>query len=464
VDNIFYKKLLETSPIGYAYQRIICDDDGTPYDYEFLEVNEAYELLTGLCAKDIINKRATEVLQHITEQDIEMISFYADVAVNGGKKEIENFSEHTNTWHKIDVNSIEKNYFVTFITDTGREFSPEEEHFTPINYQENLNQLQTQLERLNDQKFLPLTLILVDVNGLKLSIDAFGQKTGELILNRVEKTLKKECGEDDFVLQICSDEFILILTKTDASKADKIIKRINFGITMEKVDNFSMSVSIGFAVRKNESEEMNDVFNRAEEEMYRQSVFEGTKMKRKVIDSIMDTLFERSKREMIQSRKVSKYCVDMALRMGFSEVETKQIRLAGLMHNIGNISNVSNLQNKKKRRGIEGMNERMKHPEIGRKILGSVSELADISTIVLEHHERWDGKGYPRKLKGEQISLSARIVAVADLYAMITTDRPFMKTLTVTEALNELKKSSGTLFDPVVANNFIEMIREETYL
>ena len=463
MDNIFYKKLLETSPIGYAYQRIICDDDGTPYDYEFLEVNDAYEQLTGLSAKEIINKRATEVLKSITEQEIEMISFYADVAINGGKKEIENFSEHTNTWHKIDVNSIEKNYFVTFITDTCREFSPDEVKSTPINYEEHLNDLQTQLERLDDKKYLPLTLILVDINGLKLSIDAFGQKTGELIIERVEKTLKKECGEDDIVSQIGSDEFILLLTKSDTAQAEKTIKRINFGITMEKVNNFSMSVSIGFAIKQNESDDMNDVFNRAEEEMYRQSVFEGTKMKRKVIDSIMDTLFERSKREMVHSRKVSKYCVDMALRLGFSDVETKQIRLAGLMHNIGKIGNLSKSQGKKMM-GIEDMTDKMQHPELGRKILGSVSELADISTIVLEHHERWDGKGYPRGLKGEQISISARIVAVADMYAMITTDRPFMKTLEVSEALAEIKKSVGTLFDPIVANNFIEMIREETYL
>jgi|GEM_PF-1984277 len=464
MENIFYRQMMEESPIGYAYQKIICDAEGTPYDYEYIEVNASYELLTGMKASDIIGKKATEVLPFITEQEIRLIECFADVALNGGRKAFDHFSEHTNHWHKIDVYSMEKFFFVTFVTDTGRQYTTGEETNATINYQDHLTKLQEELERLDDEKYVPLTLMMVDVNGLKLSIDAFGPAAGEAILTRVETILKRECRAEDVVSRIESDEFILLLTKADAVHAEKIVSRINLAIAKEKINNLVLSVSIGFAVKQSQKDDLNDVFNRAEDEMYRHSIYEGAKMKRRAIDVILDTLFERSRREMMHSRNVSSYSVGIATRLGFSEQEIKQIRLTGLMHDIGKIGIDASILNKDHDLENDDWKKIKQHPEIGYKILNSVSELSEISSIVLEHHEKWDGSGYPKRLKGDQISVQARIISVADAYAAMTSDRPFMKTLTALEATNEIKRCAGTQFDPHIADIFIKMIQEENNL
>ena len=358
--------------------------------------------------------------------------------------------------------SLEKDYFITFITDTGRALVHDESSKVEVDYKDQLEKLQDELEKLDNQKYVPLTLIMVDINGLKLSIDAFGDGAGEIILKKVEEILKKECRSDDFIARIGEDEFIMLLTRADSSHAEKIVFRINSAISKEKFNNVSLSVSIGFAIKQNENDNMNDVFNRAEEEMFRHSIFEGANMKRKAIDIILDTLFERSKREMIHSKRVSEYCVRLATKMNFTDKEIKRLRLTGLMHDIGKIGVDAKILNKEKILIGDEWHEIMKHPEIGHRILSSVNELTDVSEIVLQHHEKWNGKGYPKGLKGEEISLSARIIAIADAFSAMTSDRPFLKTLTEEEAIAEIEFCAGVQFDPHLSKIFIEMIKEES--
>ena len=111
-DN-FYKQLIEELPTGYAYNRIICDKDGIPYDCEFIEVNAAFEKFTGLKGSDIVGRRVTEILPGIREFEFDWIKFCGDMAINGGKKELEHFSVPLNKWYRVNGYSPEKYYFIT---------------------------------------------------------------------------------------------------------------------------------------------------------------------------------------------------------------------------------------------------------------------------------------------------------------------------------------------------------------
>ncbi len=113
----FYKSIVENSPTGYAFHKIILDENERPCDYEFVEVNAAFEKLTGLKAIDIIGKKITEVLPDIKKSKFDWIGFYGDTALNGGVKEIEEFSEPLNRWFNINVYSTKKAYFVTQFTE-----------------------------------------------------------------------------------------------------------------------------------------------------------------------------------------------------------------------------------------------------------------------------------------------------------------------------------------------------------
>lgn len=144
-DN-FYKSIIEHSPVGYAYHKIICDDVGNPCDYEFLEINKAFEKLTGLIGTKIIGQRITQVLPEIVNDDFNWISFYGDVALNGGEREFEQFTAALNIWCRVTVYTQEKGFFTTHFVDISKE--------------------KTQLEELNNFFELNLDLLCIaDTEG-----------------------------------------------------------------------------------------------------------------------------------------------------------------------------------------------------------------------------------------------------------------------------------------------------------
>ena len=149
--------------------------------------------------------------------------------------------------------------------------------------------------------------------------------------------------------------------------------------------------------------------------------------------------------------------------MSFTNDEANEIKLAGLMHDIGKIGISETILNKPNNLNTNDWVEVKRHPEIGYRILSSVNEFSQIANYVLEHHEKWDGTGYPKGLKGDEISLQARIIAVADSYDAMTKERTYRKALSKEEAIAELKKCSGTQFDPEVVKVFIENDLEIEY-
>jgi len=116
----FYKQLIEKLPTGYAYRRIVCDEEGIPCDYEFIEVNSAFTTLTGLHSSDIVGRKITEILPTIKASKFDWIKFYGDIAIHGGSKDFEEYSEPLQQWVKGTVYSPEKDYFVTHFVDTPK--------------------------------------------------------------------------------------------------------------------------------------------------------------------------------------------------------------------------------------------------------------------------------------------------------------------------------------------------------
>jgi diguanylate cyclase (GGDEF)-like protein/PAS domain S-box-containing protein/putative nucleotidyltransferase with HDIG domain len=314
------------------------------------------------------------------------------------------------------------------------------------------------IKRLDEQKCVPVTLVMADVNGLKLTNDAFGHKVGDMLLEKVAKVLKRECRTEDIAARIGGDEFVLLLPETDSENAKKIINRINAAIANEKIDNVILSISIGAAVKQDISDDVNEVFKKAEDEMYRHKLSEGLSMRSKTIDIIMNTLYEKSNREMLHSKRVSEICEAIASKLNFAKDDVNQIRIAGLMHDIGKIGIDEKILNKPQELNSDERNEIERHSEIGYRILSSVNEFSEIASYVLEHHESWNGKGYPRGLKGEEILLQARIIAIADAFDAMKSARTYRKALSEEEAIIEIRRCSNTQFDPTIVRIFIDKV------
>jgi diguanylate cyclase (GGDEF)-like protein/PAS domain S-box-containing protein len=315
-----------------------------------------------------------------------------------------------------------------------------------------------ELKRLDTERNLPLTIAMGDVNGLKLINDSFGHDIGDELLKKVAEVIKGACRADDIIARLGGDEFVVIFPRTDAPESEKIIQRIKDLASIEKVSSLDISISFGFGTKHKKEESIQALIKNTEDQMYRHKLYQGSSMKSKTIDLVIGTLYEKNHREMLHSNRVSKLCETIAMAMKLDTDEVNQIKIAGLMHDIGKIGIDEKILNKPGRLSKEEFKEIKRHSEIGYRILSSVNEFSEIADYVLEHQERWDGTGYPRGIKGENISLQARIIAVADAYDAMITKRSYQPEMTEKEAAEEIRRCSGSQFDPYVAEIFIEQV------
>lgn len=318
-----------------------------------------------------------------------------------------------------------------------------------------------ELKRINTSRNLPITLVLADVNGLKLTNDAFGHSLGDSLLREIAEVFKKECRTEDVIARIGGDEFVLLLPKTDENEAQKIIARINNSISQKQKDNIICSVSFGWATKHFLKEDIRKVFMQAEDFMYRRKLAESTSMRSETIKLITKTLYQKHRREQLHCERVSRLCEVIGNAMKMSPDSVRELKMAGLLHDIGKIGIDESLLSKRGKFTEDEWADMKRHPEIGYHILRSVNEFAPIAKYVLHHHERMDGKGYPRQLKADEIPLQSRIIHIADAYDAMTSHRAYRNDLRLSEVIAEFKKNAGSQFDPDILKVFIDQILKQ---
>ncbi|QAT42953.1 HD domain-containing phosphohydrolase [Aminipila luticellarii] len=315
-----------------------------------------------------------------------------------------------------------------------------------------------ELQRLDKDSNIPFSIAMIDVNGLKLTNDAFGHTMGDKLLKRVARVLKEGCRGEDVVARIGGDEFIILLPHTEQEETEERVKQIYKTIEQEKLGDIIISVSIGCAVKSNADMSLDEVIIKAEEQMYMKKITESQSMRHKTIQAIVNTLNEKNERERIHSEKVSEISKEIGQKMNLDGETVKELETAGLMHDIGKIIISEEILNKPGKLTESEYQEMKRHPECGYQILRSVNAYSSLAENVLYHHERWDGNGYPRGLKGEEIPLLSRIIAIADSFEAMTAKRPYKEAMTVEASVHELIKNSGTQFDPQIVQVFVEKV------
>ncbi len=321
--------------------------------------------------------------------------------------------------------------------------------------------LEVEMERLNTERQLPISIIMADLNGLKLVNDTYGHHAGDEMLKRVAAILKSVCREDDLIARFGGDEFVLYLPRTEENEALKISSRIEESCRKEQVNIMPVSLSSGVAVKISAEQELPDVLREAEDNMYQNKLTESRSGKSAIVNTLLKTLAEKSFETEAHTRNMQEAAIKIGEKLGLPNSELHRLHLLITLHDIGKINLPEHLLTKMGALENEELEVLKKHCEIGYRIARASGDFAHVAEDILAHHERWDGSGYPQGLKGEDIPLLARIAALVDAYEVMINGRPYKKAMQLEAIKAELKKSAGTHFDPKLVEIFLLILEAE---
>lgn len=314
------------------------------------------------------------------------------------------------------------------------------------------------LEQLNKEDYMPLSMILADLNGLKITNDTLGHKAGDQLLIRISRILEETCRKKDIIARIGGDEFVILLPNTKKDVTKEICTRIKEACKKSPKDPIKPSVALGYATKTNVSKDIEIVFKIAEDNMYHNKMYESESSNTTILESLETLLRETSNETLEHSQRLKTMVIAMGKALNLSEQSINELSSLADLHDLGKVAIPKEILQKQEPLTEEEWESIKRHSELGFKIASSSPKLSQIANGILSHHERWDGTGYPEGLEKEEIPLLARIISVVDAFDVMTTGRPYKKAMSREEAVEELKACSGSQFDPKLVEVFINEV------
>ncbi|EHI96762.1 diguanylate cyclase and metal dependent phosphohydrolase [Clostridium sp. DL-VIII] len=319
------------------------------------------------------------------------------------------------------------------------------------------------LKEIDTENNYPISIIISDVNGLKFTNDIFGHTAGDKLIKTFAEILQKFCRQDDIVARIGGDEFYILLPKTDSMQAKQIIDRIKNSILDLHVEKSILSVSFGFSTKYTSNESLEKTSNKADDTMYSQKLLDRDIFESKLIKHLDSILYDKNLVKHFHGQEVSLLCKKIGMALGLTQDEIQKLELAGLLHDIGKVAIDYKILLKHDGLTASELSEIKRHSEIGYKVLNYLNKYKGISEYVLYHHERIDGAGYPKGLKGDKIPLFSRIIHIADAYHSMTTNSTYRNALDIDAAIRELKVNAGSQFDAHISKIFVTKVLGENW-
>lgn len=321
----------------------------------------------------------------------------------------------------------------------------------------NRRYFEEEMRRMDNRREGSVGLIILDVDGLKLVNDIFGHDCGDIQLVHAAKLLTGCFRERDIIARIGGDEYAILLHNADEATVKAVCERVQKKIlTVNLENNLPLSLSVGFAVSDDPKVPMNELFKQADKNMYREKLRHGQNARTAIVQTMMKLLEDRDFINEGHGQRIETMVITLAKKCNLSEVQLANLRLLAQFHDVGKVGVLNNILLKP---GLLTNSERQEmrgHSEIGHRIARSSPDLISIADLILKHHEWWDGTGYPLGLAGTEIPLECRILAIADAYDAMTSDRPYRKAMSHEAAIKELKSCAGIQFDPELIEKFIQ--------
>jgi diguanylate cyclase (GGDEF)-like protein/PAS domain S-box-containing protein len=351
----------------------------------------------------------------------------------------------------------------------------------------------------------PLSLIMIDIDYFKSINDVYGHKFGDIILKQFAKQLKRLVRQYDIVVRFGGEEFIILSPGTDRETALTLAQRLLDAMTLysfgdrKHIIKLRLSMSVAsfpentvakgidliqmadYILDKVKESGGNKIYSsldllKAGKRVKSSPAGQDSrsmknkldKLKKRANQSLLEAVFAFAKTIDLKDHytgehveKTVHYASKIAKAMRLPEDDVQHIKQAAMLHDLGKIGVSEKILQKKSKLDKKEFTEIKRHPQIGADIIRPIQVLHRLIPFILYHHERWDGKGYPNGLKGEEIPMGARIIALADVFQALTSDRPYRKALPPKKIIAEIKKGAGTQFDPKIVDAFVKILKKD---
>ncbi|MDR3593489.1 diguanylate cyclase domain-containing protein [Clostridium sp.] len=324
----------------------------------------------------------------------------------------------------------------------------------------NRTYFEEKVKELFCEKYLPIGVIMGDANGLKLVNDTLGHSQGDELLKQIANILRSVCNDEQFIFRTGGDEFVILVPNATDYQCEDIIKRIFKKCKNYKHDLINVSISLGTSLTDNLNKSIYNALKEADDKVYRQKLLNKSSLNGTIINSLQMGLQTKSLETEEHTERVLQYAVIMGQRLSLPISLMDELKIVAKLHDIGKIGIDEELLLKTGILTNDEFEIVKTHTEKGYRIIKASNQLDSVAQGVLAHHERWDGNGYPLKLKGESIPLVSRIVSIADSYEAMTNNDTYRKPLSKKDSINELKRCAGKQFDPDIVRVFIKYLEE----
>jgi len=378
----------------------------------------------------------------------------------------------TYIWTETVVNPVNENGRITGIILSSRDITDRknlEDNLRflsvhdPLTGLYNRTYFETEMERLNSGRYDPVGIMVCDLDGLKLVNDTLGHEAGDRLLVSTAAVLKHCFRQSDVVSRVGGDEFAILLPGSQQDQLEILIDRIYEGVSQYNLQNtdLPLSLSVGMAVRFDRTMSIRDTYKEADNEMYRVKLNRSKSARNAVVQTLMKAMEARDYITEGHAERLQELAARMGKRLGLADNTITTLRLLAQFHDIGKVGVPDRILFKPGLLTEEEYTEMKRHCEIGHRIALASQELTLLADLILKHHEWWNGQGYPVGLHGQDIPLECRILALADAYDAMTSNRPYRSGIEHRAALREIENNAGIQFDPVLADIFIDMLRDE---
>ena len=359
------------------------------------------------------------------------------------------------------------------------QFLAERDSLTRLLNHRGLNRRVEQQLANAEQAGTVFSLAMMDIDNFKLFNDTHGHVTGDKVLQTAARSVTSALRRSDAAARCGGDEFVAILPECDAQEALRLLERVRASLQRRSLQvggrSIPIKMSYGVATFPRDGSTASELLAAADANLYRSKRRGGDCItvsgnedgsrpsavsSYTVLDGLVTTVDSKDHYTRKHSEDVTEYAVALAARLDLSPDTQRALRIAGLLHDVGKVGVPDYILHKPAGLDDDELTAVKLHVPLGELIIKGIPNQQEVVSAISGHHERFDGKGYPQGLKGEEIPLLGRILAVADAYSAMISDRPYRKALSAGHATAELRRVAGTQLDPEVVARFIALLEE----